>query len=152
MITRIHGFRKTTSNCQLKIAMLLSISRTRFLINREVFWSIHKHDGAGRTTTSGDPSFHFANDRAKEANYGPNYFFVHWDATSVWFGQARGFWKWIPGGRLLEGLFAGLRHKHGFAAPDDVETLIAQAYPDAVPPADIGVSDAATPSKSGLDV
>jgi len=155
MITRIHGFRKSYIELSVKDrdGLLEHLRGLDFVINREVFWSIHKHDSArARTSTSGDPSLHFANDRAKEANYGQNYFFVHWDATSVWFGKARGFWKWIPGGRLLEGLFAGLRHKQGFAAPDDVETLIAQAYPDAVPPADIGNSDAATPSKSGLDV
>ena len=138
MITRIHGFRKSYIELSVKDrdALLEHLRGLEFVINREVFWSIHKHDSArARTATSVDPSLHFANDRANEANYGPNYFFVHWDSSSVWFGKAGKFWRWIPGGRYLEGLFAGLRHKHGFASPDIVETLIASTFPDdRVPP------------------
>lgn len=136
MITRIHGFRK--SYIELTVAdrnALLEHLRTQdYVINREFFWSIHKHDSArARTATSGDPSLHFANDRSNESNYGPNYFFVHWDSTSVWFGKPRGFWRFIPGGRFIEGLLAGLRHQAGFASPDNVEVLIASTMPGSLP-------------------
>jgi hypothetical protein len=137
MITRIHGFRKSYIELTVsdRDALLDYLREQNFVINREFFWSIHKHDSArARTASSSDPSLHFANDRANEANYGPNYFFVHWDSTSVWFGKARGFWRFIPGGRYIEGLFAGLRHEHGFASPDSVETLIASTMPGSFAP------------------
>ena len=127
MITRIHGFRKSYIELSVedRDKLLDHLGGENYVINFEPFWSSHKHDSARkRTTTSYEPSLHFVNDRAQEPNYGPTYFFVHWDASSVWFGKANRFWRWVPGGRWIEGLLAGLRHKHGFAAPEMVRDLL----------------------------
>jgi hypothetical protein len=129
MITRIHGFRKSYIELSVedRDKLLNHLEGEDYVINFEPFWSSHKFDSARkRTTTSYEPSLHFVNDRAKEPNYGPTYFFVHWDANSVWFGKANRFWRWVPGGRWIEGLLAGLRHKHGFAAPESVRKLLAR--------------------------
>ncbi len=129
MITRIHGFRKSyiELSVQDRDKLFDHLATEDYVINFEPFWSSHKFDSARkRTTTSYEPSLHFVNDRHDEPNYGPTYFFVHWDATSVWFGKANRFWRWIPGGRWIEGLLAGLRHKHGFAAPESVKELLAR--------------------------
>jgi hypothetical protein len=97
------------------------LADARYVINREPPWSIHRFDSARAPTRfSSEPSLHFANDRADEPDYGPNYFFVHWDATSVWFEQARGWLGRLPGGHWIERLRAARKHNSGFADPGDV--------------------------------
>src|SRR4030095_9397912 len=45
--------------------------------------SWHRFDNArARTDYRTDPQLHYMNDLSDDQNYGPNYFFVHWDATS----------------------------------------------------------------------
>jgi hypothetical protein len=54
------------------------------------------------------------NDRADEEAYGPNYFFVHWDAQSVYARR----------GGLLGRIAAGRTHKHQTATPQQVEEYL----------------------------
>ena len=43
----------------------------------------HPYDNArAQTTYRSDPQLHYANDKSEDKNFGPNYFFVHWDACS----------------------------------------------------------------------
>jgi hypothetical protein len=96
-----------------------------YVINREPFWSIHEFDSARAVTTYSDqPSLHFANDRADEPEYGPNYFFVHWDVTSVWFRLARRGRGFLSRIKLVERLRSALRHKTGFADPETVRAYL----------------------------
>jgi hypothetical protein len=45
--------------------------------------SWHRFDNArARTDYRTDPQLHYMNDLSEDKNYGPNYFFVHWNATS----------------------------------------------------------------------
>ncbi len=45
--------------------------------------SWHPFNNARATTDyRSDPQLHYSNDRSNDSNYGPNYFFVHWDPTS----------------------------------------------------------------------
>lgn len=104
---------------------LVKLGDQGFVINREPFWSIHKFDSArAQTRFSHDPSLHFANDRADEPGYGPNYFFIHWDVSSVWFEKA-GWRYWIPGSHSFERVRAALRHDQGFASPEVVLSYLA---------------------------
>lgn len=104
---------------------LVKLADLGFVINREPFWTIHKFDSArAQTRFSHEPSLHFANDRADEAGYGPNYFFIHWDVSSVWF--EKGGWRyWIPGSHSFERVRAALRHDQGFASPHVVLSYLA---------------------------
>lgn len=44
----------------------------------------HPFDSARAPTIyASDPELHLANDRSNDPNYGPNYFFAHWDPASV---------------------------------------------------------------------
>jgi hypothetical protein len=44
----------------------------------------HPFDSArARTIYATDPELHYANDRSNNPRYGSNYFFAHWDPTSV---------------------------------------------------------------------
>jgi hypothetical protein len=101
--------------------LLQVLAEQNYVINREPFWTIHKFDSArARTRYAHEPSLHFANDRADEDGYGPNYFFVHWDATSCWFEKSR----WWVGARQLERLHAALQHWRGCACPQQVRAYL----------------------------
>ena len=77
----------------------------------------HRFDSARALTEHRyDPQLHFVNDRADEAAYGPNYFFVHWDAQSV-FAKRSG---------LLSRVAAGRTHKHQTASPQEVKAYLDQ--------------------------
>lgn len=76
-------------------------------------WAGHGHrfDSARALTEHrSDPQLHFVNDRADEDDYGPNYFFVHWDAQSVYAKR----------GSLLGRIAAGRTHAHQTATPQAV--------------------------------
>lgn len=101
------------------------LRQSEFVINREPFWSIHKFDSARAITDySHQPSLHFANDRADERDYGPNYFFVHWDKTSCWFRKSNWLAKRWPGVRLAEQLYAAAQHRFGCACPLEVSEYL----------------------------
>lgn len=75
----------------------------------------HRFDSARALTEHRhDPQLHFVNDRADEEAYGPSYFFVHWDAQSVY---ARRGW-------LLGRIAAGRTHAHQTATPQEVEDYL----------------------------
>ena len=105
---------------------LLRLLATRgFAINREPFWTIHKFDSARSITRFWrEPSLHFANDRANEREYGPNYFFVHWDVASATFRETSGWLGRVPGMRYLEMLYGSWRHRSGFASPEVVRAFL----------------------------
>lgn len=99
-----------------------------FVVNREPFWSIHKFDSArAMTDYSHQPSLHFANDRADEDHYGPNYFFVHWDRTSCWFRRSNWPVRRLPGARTVEQLYAAAHHRFGCACPLTVREHLRQS-------------------------
>jgi hypothetical protein len=80
----------------------------------------HRFDSArARTEHRFEPQLHLVNDRADEELYGPNYFFVHWDAQSVY---ARRGWLF---GRIA----AGRTHAHQTATPQQVEEYLARITP-----------------------
>lgn len=75
----------------------------------------HRFDSARALTEHRyEPQLHFVNDRADEAAYGPNHFFVHWDAQSVY--AKRG---WVIG-RIA----AGRTHAHQCATPQQVHEYL----------------------------
>lgn len=75
----------------------------------------HRFDSARALTEHRrDPQLHFVNDRADEEAYGPNYFFVHWDAQSVY---ARHGW-------MLGRIAAGRTHAHHTATPQEVSAYL----------------------------
>lgn len=75
----------------------------------------HRFDSARALTEHRhDPQLHFVNDRADEESYGPNYFFVHWDAQSVFAIR----------GSLLGRIVAGRTHKHSCASPQQVDEYL----------------------------
>lgn len=119
-IRRFVGFRRSYIELVVedRDELLRILAVAGYIINRELPWSIHRFDSArAATRLSSEPSLHFANDRADEDDYGPNYFFVHWDATSVWFEEVQGWRRWLPGGRWIERLLAARKHRFGFASP-----------------------------------
>ncbi|MFN7929718.1 MAG: hypothetical protein U0Y68_17600 [Blastocatellia bacterium] len=80
-------------------------------------WAGHGHrfDSArARTEHRYEPQLHLVNDRADEPDYGPQYFFVHWDAQSV-YARRGGLWGRIAAGRT---------HKHHTASPQEVHTYL----------------------------
>ncbi|MBL8203486.1 MAG: hypothetical protein JNM09_04595 [Blastocatellia bacterium] len=75
----------------------------------------HRFDSARALTEHRhEPQLHFVNDRADEEAYGPNYFFVHWDAQSVY---AKRGW-------MLGRIAAGRTHAHHSATPQEVEAYL----------------------------
>lgn len=107
------------------------LRRSEFIVNREPFWSIHKFDSARAVTDySHQPSLHFANDRADEAGYGPEYFFVHWDRTSAWFRKSNWLIRRWPGARTAEQLYAAVQHRFGCACPQQVSEYLRSQYRD----------------------
>ncbi|MFN0111575.1 MAG: hypothetical protein ACKVZH_22160 [Blastocatellia bacterium] len=123
LIAEIKGFRRSYLELTVfnRDEFLRALAAADFVINREPFWTIHKFDSARETTEfSHQPSLHFANDRADEADYGPNYFFVHWDNTSAWFRNSTWPIGNLPGARQIEQLYAALQHRFGCACPQTV--------------------------------
>lgn len=75
----------------------------------------HRFDSArARTEYRHDPQLHLVNDRADEETYGPNYFFVHWDAQSVYARR----------GSLLGRIVAGRTHAYLTASPEEVDEYL----------------------------
>jgi hypothetical protein len=75
----------------------------------------HRFDSARALTQyRHEPQLHFVNDRADEEAYGPNYFFVHWDAQSVYAER----------GSLLGRIVAGRTHAHQCATPQQVDEYL----------------------------
>lgn len=90
-----------------------------------LFGGGHKFDSArAKTETRFDPELHFANDRANEENYGKEYFFVHWDAQSV-FPQRTNLWNRIA---------AASTHHDQSASPQEVAKYL-QQQSQKLPPA-----------------
>ena len=80
-------------------------------------WAGHGHrfDSARALTEyRHEPQLHFVNDRADEEAYGPNYFFVHWDAQSVYARR----------GSLIGRIVAGRTHAHQCATPQQVDEYL----------------------------
>ncbi len=70
---------------------LAALKRERFAVNSwhdkiaKLVGKGHPFDSARALTENRfQPQLHFVNDRADEEAYGRNYFFVHWDAQSVY--------------------------------------------------------------------
>jgi hypothetical protein len=75
----------------------------------------HRFDSARALTSHRfEPQLHFVNDRADEEAYGPNYFFVHWDAQSVY----------STNGSMFSRIAAGRTHAHQSATPQDVDEYL----------------------------
>jgi hypothetical protein len=89
--------RRESSHIEVKVAdkykffeALKSDPVNRFTVNsiadamvKVVGASWHRFDNArARTDYRTDPQLHYMNDLSEDPNYGPNHFFVHWDATS----------------------------------------------------------------------
>jgi hypothetical protein len=75
----------------------------------------HRFDSARALTEHRfEPQLHFVNDRADEEAYGPNYFFVHWDAQSVY----------STNGSLFSRIAAGRTHAHHVATPEEVNEYL----------------------------
>lgn len=119
-IAEINGFRRSYLELTVlnRDAFLQALADAGYIVNREPFWTIHKFDSAREQTEySRHPALHFANDRANEAEYGPNYFFVHWDSTSPWFKKSTWPIRHLPGARQLEQVYVSLWHRFGCACP-----------------------------------
>jgi hypothetical protein len=103
--------RRESSNIEIKVAdknkffdALKTDPINKFTVNslgdsfiKGVGTSWHPFDNArAQTDYRTDPQLHYANDKSDDKNYGPNYFFVHWDPTSsngsksTLIGDARG--------------------------------------------------------------
>lgn len=126
-IASFKGFRRSHLEVTVKSRdeFLRVLAGSGFVVNCEPFWSIHKFDSARAITEySQEPSLHFANDRADENGYGPNYFFVHWDRTSCWFKESRWPIKRWPGARAVERLTAAIQHRFGCACPVEVSSYV----------------------------
>ena len=70
---------------------LSALRRERYAVNSwhdkiaKLVGKGHRFDSARALTKNRfQPQLHFVNDRADEEGYGRNYFFVHWDAQSVY--------------------------------------------------------------------
>jgi len=76
----------------------------------------HPFDSARAPTIYySDPELHFANDRADDSKFGPNYFFAHWDRASVNCDFGCG-----PIGRAT----SGMEHSNGHASPGQVRDYL----------------------------
>ena len=126
-ILEIKGFRRSYLELTVfdRNEFLRVLTDCGYVINREPFWTIHKFDSAReRTEYSHHPPLHFANDRANETDYGPNYFFVHWDGASPWFRKSKWLIRFLPGGWQLEQVYAALRHRRGSPCPQMVKVYL----------------------------
>lgn len=119
-IAEIKGFRRSYLELTVidRDEFLKTLAISDYVVNREPFWSIHRFDSAREMTDySHQPSLHFANDRADEDDYGPNYFFVHWDKASCWFRKSNWPIRRFPGAKQIEQLYAAIQHRFGCACP-----------------------------------
>jgi len=122
-IAELKGFRRSYLELTVKDRgeFLGVLGESDFVINREPFWTIHRFDSAREITDySHQPSLHFANDRADEEGYGPNYFFAHWDKTSCWFRKSNWPIRRLPAAKQIEQLYAAAHHRFGCACPHRV--------------------------------
>jgi len=71
-----------------------------------------------------DPELHFANDQADNSRYGPNYFFVHYDPSSV---------NCLSGCGTIGRALSGRKHAEGAASPTQA-TNYYQLHPTAPRP------------------
>jgi RHS repeat-associated protein len=75
----------------------------------------HPFDNASAFTPRiNDPDLHFANNNANDPNFGPNYFYAHWDRASV---NSR------EGGPVGDAV-AGASHDKGLASPQAVRQYL----------------------------
>ncbi len=119
-IAEIKGFRRSYLELTVndRDEFLNTLAGLDYIINREPFWSTHRFDSAREMTDySHQPSLHFANDRADEDDYGPNYFFAHWDKASCWFRKSNWPIRRLPGAKPIEQLYAAIHHRFGCACP-----------------------------------
>jgi RHS repeat-associated protein len=76
----------------------------------------HPFDSARAPTIyDSDPELHFANDRSDDPDYGPNYFFAHWDPTSV---------NCDFGCGVIGRATSGMEHSKGHASPAQVRDYL----------------------------
>jgi hypothetical protein len=75
----------------------------------------HPFDNAsGLTDKIKDPQIHYANNKANDPQFGPDYFFAHWDRAS---SHSR------EGGPIGD-IAAGISHSKGFASPQAVRDYL----------------------------
>lgn len=85
----------------------------------------HPFDSARAPTVyDSDPELHYGNDRSNDPKYGANYFFAHWDPTSVNCVRGCG-----PIGRAA----SGSQHSSGPASPAQVRDYYKRTYRTPVP-------------------
>jgi len=79
----------------------------------------HPFDNASAFTPRiNDPDLHFANNNANDPNYGPNYFYAHWDRASV---NSR------EGGPIGDAA-AGASYSKGLASPQAVRQYLKRTF------------------------
>ena len=100
---------------------LAALKRKRYAVNSwhdkiaKLIGKGHRFDSARALTENRfQPQLHFVNDRADEEGYGRNYFFVHWDAQSVYASK----------GGLISKLIASQTHAKFGADPREVKKMI----------------------------
>lgn len=100
---------------------LLALRRERYAVNSwhdkiaKLVGKGHRFDSARALTENRfQPQLHFVNDRADEEGYGRNYFFVHWDAQSVYASK----------GGLISKFGASQTHAKFGADPQDVKKML----------------------------
>ncbi|HWC78142.1 MAG TPA: hypothetical protein VG778_11800 [Blastocatellia bacterium] len=104
-------------------AFLKALSREGFVVNEVVarlvgkfYGTLHPFDNArARTLYDTDPQLHLSNDRVKDPDYGPCYFWAHFDRTSVNAKVKRG-----PRARVA----SAREHEKGFASPERVRDYL----------------------------
>ncbi len=104
---------------------LAALKRERYAVNSwhdkiaKLVGKGHPFDSARALTENRfQPQLHFVNDRADEEAYGRNYFFVHWDAQSVYARK----------GGLLSKLVASQTHVKFGADPKQVKKMLDAGY------------------------
>lgn len=104
---------------------LAALKRERYAVNSwhdkiaKLIGKGHPFDSARALTENRfQPQLHFVNDRADEESYGRNYFFVHWDAQSVYASK----------GGLLSKFAASQTHAKFGADPRKVKKMLDARY------------------------
>ncbi len=100
---------------------LAALKRERYAVNSwhdkiaKLVGKGHRFDSARALTENRfQPQLHFVNDRADEEAYGRNYFFVHWDAQSVYARK----------GGLISKFAASQTHAKFGADPREVKRML----------------------------
>ena len=102
---------------------LTALSNEGFIVNEtvpsligKILGTYHPYDNArAKTLYQKDPQLHLSNDKVEDPNYGPNYFWAHFDRTSVNASVGQG-----PLGQAV----AGKEHDKGFASPQRVREYL----------------------------